>query len=92
MILHHLRRIAALAVVAFALTACGSEADRAYSACIDQIEKGVADLTRDGGAGAAAMVDMTRSMGKAACEGLREACRNDPKGGLCQGALAEMNK
>jgi hypothetical protein len=87
-----LRRVGALAVVALTLAACGSEADRAYSACIDQIEKGVADLTREGGATAAPMVEMTRSMGKAACEGLREACRNDPNGALCQGAIAEMNK
>lgn len=87
-----LRRGGALAVFTLVLAACGSEADRAYSACMDEIEKGVAEMQREGGAAATAMVEMTRSMGKAACEGLREACRNDPKGQMCQSALAELNK
>lgn len=88
-----LRRIGALAVVALALAACGgSEADRAYTACIAKVEEGVAEATKQGGAAAAAMIEMSRSMGKAACEGLREACSNDPKGAVCQGVIAELSK
>lgn len=87
-----LGRVAALATVALTLAACGSEADRAYAACVDKMEEAVAEATREGGAAAAAMVEMTRSMATAACEGLREVCRNDPQGAMCQGAIAEMNK
>lgn len=85
-------RVAALAAITVLVSACGSEADRIYSACVDKVEEGVAEAAKQGGAAAAPMIEMTRSMGKAACEGLREACSNDPKGAMCQGALAELKK
>ena len=85
-------RAGALAIVAVVVSACASEADRAYSACIDQIEQSVAEITEQGGAAAAPMIEMTRSMGTTACEALRTVCNNDPKGAVCQGASAEMNK
>lgn len=87
-----LRRAGVLAIAGLALSACSSEGDRAYSACIDQIEQSVAEITEQSGSAAAPMIEMTRSMGTTACEALRTACNNDPKGAMCQSAIAELTR
>ncbi len=90
---HRCALLCLLALLA-GLAACGSKADRVFRACKNQVEAGLAELRREsvGQAEAIAgpLLEMSRAAGMAGCEGIREACRNEPDGIVCRSAAEEL--
>lgn len=78
------------------LTACGGDPiERAYDNCVARLEAQLADAEKEAAAQdnkPAQMVVQTaveagRKMGMAACEGMRDSCREDPEGAICKAAI-----
>lgn len=87
-----------LIVLSVALAACSSPADRAYKGCkarFDEAnEKAKATAPKDptGKAMADAMLTMAAGMGEATCDAIRQNCKSDPNGQMCQAAVSEFSK
>ncbi len=86
----------ALVASCLVFAACSDPAETAYKSCIakvkdatDQADKKAGD-SKDpmGQAMAPAMKEMASKMGQAACDSIREICKQDPKGQDCQNAIA----
>ena len=91
-------RIGAILVLGVALAACSNPAERAYKGCkarFDQdTEKARASAPTDPAAKAIAdaMLTMTAGMGEATCDAIRQNCKSDPNGQMCQAAISEFSK
>lgn len=89
-------RLLASLFALIALAACSLDpADRVYDNCVSRLEAQLSDA--EAGAAeqefaAAQMIAQTavesaRKIGEAACEGVRDACRENPDGAVCKAAV-----
>lgn len=88
-------RIALLASC-IGLVACSDPAETAYKSCVAKVKDATAQADKNasdskdpmGQAMAPAMKEMALTMGQAACDSIRQMCKQDPKGQDCQNAIA----
>ena len=85
-------------ILSIALAACSSPAERAYKGCKAQFdaatEKARANPPNDTAAKAMsdALLTMNSQLGEATCNAIRENCKADPNGQMCQAAVAQFSK
>ncbi len=78
------------------LAGCSSDpADRVYANCVSRLEAQLAEAesaaaSQDNAAAqmiAQTAVESARKIGVAACEGMRDSCRENPEGSICKAAI-----
>lgn len=82
------------------LSGCSDPVEHAYKNCMAKVDDALATSEKNDAAKtdamsqaiAPAMRDMATKMGHAACEAMKDMCKQDPKGQSCQAAIAEFDK
>ena len=93
------RWLAAIALCAV-LAGCSDPVEHAYKTCVAKVDDALAASEKDDAsqkdaasqAMAPAMREMAKQMGHAACDAMKEMCKQDPNGASCKSAIAEFNK
>lgn len=87
-----------LLILSIALVACSSPAERAYKGCKAQFDQATEKVRSNAPTDPAAkamsdaLLTMNSQLGEATCNAIRENCKADPNGQMCQAAVAEFTK